>query len=791
MHLKQLKLAGFKSFVEPTVIPFPSQLVAIVGPNGCGKSNIIDAVRWVMGESSAKSLRGESMTDVIFNGSSHRKPIGQASVELIFDNSLGRLTGQYGSYQEIAVKRVVTRDGDSSYYLNGIRCRRKDINDIFLGTGAGARGYAIIGQNMITSLIEARPEELRVYLEEAAGVSKYKERRRETLQRITHTRENLERVADICEELSKQLSRLERQAKMAESFKLLKEKERLYKAEIFAMKWRALNHERTKIREEMQQIILQLEQHQSKLSELRKEELLTQETLHEGSDELQNLQMQVYQLNLEIARLEEFIQQRQREKQRLLEEKKQMESDCQLAIEQQKQDRELLQTDTESLHVLEKQLHTLQAAFAENQTVLTQKQHEEKRWNAQWHQVNTEYVTAQKKVDIEKVHLQHIEQRRQQALLRLEKVKDELSFFDIKALKDALLVKQTEQADLLKEQESLIDEYQKTTGKNTVLRQQIAEIEQQLRQLANTVQSLTMEQAALQAAQHSALQTINESFAHPQWKNALRLVDAMKVSDKWSRACELVLGDGMHAILLDSTAFLQTLAPGLHGTSSIFVVEAEKSKNKTPYPRLADMVEGAIPCWHNLLEHVFAAETLEEALQWLPSLNSSQSVVTADGYWLGVGWVRSTNFTKENQEGLLKRKQLLDEVSQTLTTAQLNLKQLQDKHGAMHTQLKDGQAIEEHLKQLISEKRHELQLCDAAIHKNQQSMEQALLRTRILTEDIEELENLIITLTEEQSQSEYKWQIATQDSTHYEQQKKQLEVEKNNGRTVFLSVGKK
>ena len=188
MHLKQLKLAGFKSFVEPTIVPFQSQLVAVVGPNGCGKSNIIDAVRWVMGESSAKNLRGESMIDVIFNGSSHRKPIGQASVELVFDNSLGRLTGPYASYQEIAVKRLVTRDGDSFYYLNGSRCRRRDITDIFLGTGAGARGYSIIGQDTISRLIEARPEELRAYLEEAAGVSKYKELRRETLQRIHHTR---------------------------------------------------------------------------------------------------------------------------------------------------------------------------------------------------------------------------------------------------------------------------------------------------------------------------------------------------------------------------------------------------------------------------------------------------------------------------------------------------------------------------------------------------------------------------------------------------------------------------
>lgn len=246
MHLKQLKLAGFKSFVDPTIVPFPSQLVAVVGPNGCGKSNIIDAVRWVMGESSAKNLRGESMTDVIFNGSSQRKAVGQASIELVFDNSLGRLTGQYASYQEIAVKRLVTRDGESSYFLNGSRCRRRDITDIFLGTGAGARGYSIIGQGTISRIIEARPEELRAYFEEAAGVSKYKERRRETMSRIEHTRENLVRVADIRDELDKQLQRLERQAKAAERYKQLKAEERLYKAEILALKWRSLTEEQQK-----------------------------------------------------------------------------------------------------------------------------------------------------------------------------------------------------------------------------------------------------------------------------------------------------------------------------------------------------------------------------------------------------------------------------------------------------------------------------------------------------------------------------------------------------------------
>ena len=223
MSLKSIKLSGFKSFVDPTVINFPSNLGAVVGPNGCGKSNVIDAVRWVMGESSAKNLRGESMTDVIFNGSSARKPVGQASVELVFDNQDRKLTGEYVNYNEVAVRRKVDRDGNSVYSLNGTSCRRKDITDIFLGTGLGARSYSIIEQGMVSRLIESKPEELRVYIEEAAGISKYKERRKETESRIKRTKENLDRLSDIRDELERQLQHLKRQSVAAEKYGQLKQ----------------------------------------------------------------------------------------------------------------------------------------------------------------------------------------------------------------------------------------------------------------------------------------------------------------------------------------------------------------------------------------------------------------------------------------------------------------------------------------------------------------------------------------------------------------------------------------
>ena len=241
MRLRKIKLAGFKSFADPAAILVSDSLVGIVGPNGCGKSNIIDAVTWVMGESSAKRLRGDALTDVIFNGSAARQPVGQASVELIFDNADGKLGGQYASYSEIAIKRQIDREADSAYYLNGARCRRKDIQDIFLGTGLGPRSYSIIEQGVISRLIEAKPEELRAFLEEAAGISKFRERRRETERRIKHARDNMARVTDLRDELGRQLEHLQRQARAAERYQKLKGEERRLKAELLALNWQGLS----------------------------------------------------------------------------------------------------------------------------------------------------------------------------------------------------------------------------------------------------------------------------------------------------------------------------------------------------------------------------------------------------------------------------------------------------------------------------------------------------------------------------------------------------------------------
>lgn len=307
MRLTQLKLAGFKSFVDLTSIQVPSQLVGVVGPNGCGKSNIIDAVRWVLGESKASELRGESMQDVIFNGSGHRKPAARASVELIFDNAEGRASGQWGQYAEIAVKRVLTRDGTSSYFINNQQVRRRDIHDIFLGTGLGAKGYAIIGQGMISRIIEARPEELRVFLEEAAGVSRYKERRRETENRLTDTRDNMTRVEDILQELDTQLSKLEAQAAVAQRYHQFQHELEQKQQFLWLLRKQEADADRDKFAHETEKAQTELEAAMAGLRKLEAQAEVTRQAHYRASDVVHTAQAAVYESNAEVAKLEAEI----------------------------------------------------------------------------------------------------------------------------------------------------------------------------------------------------------------------------------------------------------------------------------------------------------------------------------------------------------------------------------------------------------------------------------------------------------------------------------------------------
>ena len=323
MRLTHIKLAGFKSFVDPTTIPVPGQRVGVVGPNGCGKSNVIDAVRWVLGESRARELRGESMQDVIFSGSATRKAVSRASVELIFDNSLGKAAGQWSQYAEIAVKRILSRNGESSYYINNLHVRRRDITDIFLGTGLGARAYAIIEQGMISRIIEARPEELRVFLEEAAGISKYKERRRETELRMKDTRENLLRVEDVRQELDKQIGKLETQAEVAQQYLALQAQLKLSHNLLALLRKREAAAQCERWQREVARLSNELEAENARLRQAESQLEQSREAHYAASDALHEAQGGIYAANAEVSRLEQNLQHQRESRQRLA-----AQSDC-------------------------------------------------------------------------------------------------------------------------------------------------------------------------------------------------------------------------------------------------------------------------------------------------------------------------------------------------------------------------------------------------------------------------------------------------------------------------------
>ena len=304
MRLSYLKLSGFKSFVDPTTLHFPSVLVGIVGPNGCGKSNVIDAVRWVLGESRASELRGESMQDVIFSGSGSRKASGRASVELVFENTEGRITGPWGQYSEIAVKRILTRDGQSTYWINNQAVRRRDVYDLFLGTGLGPRAYAIIGQGMISRVIESRPDELRVFLEEAAGVSKYRERRKETEGRLSDARENLARIEDIRLELDAQITRLEQQAELAQRYRELSDRRDEKQRWLWWTRREEFVQSLEKLSARRREAELQIDAQTAELRGIERNLEQTRSEYHAASDAVHDAQQRLYEVNTEITRIE-------------------------------------------------------------------------------------------------------------------------------------------------------------------------------------------------------------------------------------------------------------------------------------------------------------------------------------------------------------------------------------------------------------------------------------------------------------------------------------------------------
>jgi len=492
--------------VDPTTVQFPHNMSAVVGPNGCGKSNIIDAVRWVMGESSAKNLRGESMTDVIFNGSGGRQPVGQASIELIFDNQDGTVGGEYARFSEIAIKRLVTRAGQSDYFLNGARCRRRDITDIFLGTGLGPRSYAIIEQGMISRLIESKPEELRVFIEEAAGISKYKERRRETEGRMRRTMENLERLQDIRDELGRQIYHLERQAQAAEKYREFKQQERESKALLAGMQWRELSKQIEKLAFSINDIEIQREAIVAEYRALEAD-LEEKRVAHsEAAEHCNRIQADYYAIGAEVTRFEQAINFQNQRKSQLQQRLAQTDASVALANESLQGDIEALTEAQTSLEVVAPARSEAEARVEQSARDLGEAEESMQAWQLSWDTFNQVASSSRQQSEVQQSRIKHLEQVLSRLARRSEALKDELGMLVASADGNDQQSMGVE-LETLREQQSMLEETRaqalmrrdEARSEMSSLRQTLADLQTRARESRGRVASLHALQEAAQS----------------------------------------------------------------------------------------------------------------------------------------------------------------------------------------------------------------------------------------------------------------------------------------------------
>jgi len=664
VRLKCMKLSGFKSFVDPTTVNFPSALCGVVGPNGCGKSNIIDAVRWVMGESSAKQLRGESITDVIFNGSGGRKPVGQASIELIFDNSEGRIGGEYAAFSEISVRRRVSRESVSDYFLNGSKCRRRDVMDIFLGTGLGPRSYSIIEQGMISNLVTARPEDLRVYIEEAAGISKYKERRRDTENRIRRTRENLERLTDIREELERVISRLKRQASAAERYREYKGEERELSQQLIALKWRDMDTSAEKQREQIRAQDLELEKlvtdnlaGDTGIERLRAE-------LAEQNEVFTGVQGKYYSEGAEIARLEQQVEHQRSTSKKLLE-------DLHRAQESGTQMREHLQQDKNKCAGWEAEIAELQSQGEkatleadEARKSLASIETQVADWQGRWDTFTTESSTAQRDAEVRQSSIKHLETSLQQMQERLLKLK-ELAVSDekLQGLKTELDVLETQKNQL---DASLAEKRQREADLAAEVLDQRHTERDSLDKLNKVRQKVSVD-----LGRHDSLIELYEAalgrseMSSDAWlqENSLTdnqiLADQLNVEKGWENAVEMVLEPFISSLSVSGLAQYEKALVSFEG-DTVSLIESDTRVANIDAASLATKVDS--PAAQNLLNRIKTADSLDQALSMRTSLSEGESVITADGLWFGQGWCR-VRPSSAKDPGVLSRKSEIDDLN--------------------------------------------------------------------------------------------------------------------------------
>ncbi|MCG6932784.1 MAG: chromosome segregation protein SMC [Gallionella sp.] len=757
MRLSHIKLAGFKSFVDPTHISLPGQIVGVVGPNGCGKSNVIDALRWVLGESKASALRGETMQDVIFNGSSKRKPVSRASVELIFDNSLGKANGQWSSYADISIKRVLQRDGDSSYHINNQHVRRKDITDIFLGTGLGARAYAIIEQGMISRIIEAKPEELRIFLEEAAGVSKYRDRRRETELRIGDTRNNLARVSDILQELEKQLVHLGEQAEVAKQYHILESQRDTTQHLFWLVKKQEAEAQRIRFAQATEKTRNELEAETARLRDIESQLETARSEHYQLSDALHTKQGELYTANAEIARLEQHIrhvtEQRQRMTQQLANTEKQ--------IEQQKHQRHgvhsLLehwqrQQDGAGAKVSEAerlaQLEAQNLPQAEDSARIAQERHNE---------LQREQLLLQQQLQLaetQHAHLQRnieqLESRRSRLLLE----RDNLPGTDGGALQQA----QQQAAELEQERAEQVDKLahlqEQLPEADTRRGNQREFLQQQERLLAQTEARLH----ALQQLQRQidSDKNLNAWLQQHQLENNPRLWQAIRIDAGWENALEAVLRERLNAVSLPSLEGAATWQDAPPAKQALFAPSGNGARNddsatfKTLLSYVQCQDEGVFPVLRDWLTHVYAVADVAQGYAQRAQLPAGGWFVTPQGHLIGA---HSVLFHAPDSQlhGVLARQREIEtlesELAEQTRNAEDSRKQVElaeQYYQSIETQIVPLRAAGNELQQRL----HGLQM---NILKLNQAHERSVERAAQIEREMQEVADLIGTEQRQQS----------------------------------------
>ena len=693
MRLNKVRLAGFKSFVDPTSVHLPGNLIGVVGPNGCGKSNIIDAVRWVMGELSARHLRGDSMSDVVFNGSSARKPVGTAAVELVFDNADGKIGGAYASYSEISLKRTVSRDGTSAYFINGGRCRRKDITQLFLGTGLGSRSYAIIEQGMISRVIEARHDDMRLFIEEAAGVSLYKERRRETEMRMADTRENLARLQDLRDEIDKQIRHLQRQASTARRYQDLKTQERTLTAELLALRLRELDSGAAVQDGAVRECELDMQQ---ALADQRSAEaaIEKQRDFHgELGDAAARVQGRYYELGAEVTRTEENIRYTRELRERARGDLSQVSANLGSIAQQIVRDEEQLATLHTEIAELEPLVKARGASEQQAASAQAAAEAELAGWQQHWESFNRELGAAGQSAQVESARIEQLESQRH----RLQGQADRLSL-ELDALSsqhaDAPIDGLTEReaaaravADTLARElaAALAQVQQLRHAQHSADDELEASRQQRDRARAELMSLEALQQAALREKNARAgawLSTLVDSAGQP------RLAQTLEVAAGWERAVETVLGDYLEAVGVAGLEQLEASLPDLDGGSVTFFEQSAGNARDTvagPAGTLAAQVRGP-QAVRSLLEPVRTAASLAVALRARAQLAAGESLITGAGEWVGRDWLR-VNRGGDVHAGVLEREHRLKALRGLAVTADERVRRLEQDIGSLRAQV--------------------------------------------------------------------------------------------------------